>query len=356
MLHRSPWLLALALFASPALAQAPPIPPLPPIAPGAPPLVAPAATPDHWVGIVLRDASAALLAQLGLEHGLVAEDVMPDSPASKGGLQRHDVIVAVGDTQIRSGHDLMQAVAEGKDAELEFHVVRNGEKQSLKITPVKRPADQYGGGPPVVRGLPGEAIKRLWRELPGEVGNVEVDVLGPGVLFRSRPITLPEGVRVTIEREGSQPAKVAVKRGEESWEITEKELEKLPNELREPVRAMLGHPPARAFAFGEGAKEEIERQREKVEQERKRALEAFEEQKRKIRELDSDVERSVQDALERHKPQDLDRKVREAIEREKEIVGPRIRIREFNDDSLSRIEQELKELRKQLEELRREKK
>jgi hypothetical protein len=51
---------------------------------------------------------------------------------------------------------------------------------------------------------------------------------------------LPANMSVFISKEGDQPAKIVVKRGDQKWEVTEKELDKLPADVRPHVERMLG--------------------------------------------------------------------------------------------------------------------
>jgi hypothetical protein len=48
---------------------------------------------------------------------------------------------------------------------------------------------------------------------------------------------------VVIRKEGDHPATITVKRGDEKWEVTEKELDKLPADVRPHVERMLGRGP-----------------------------------------------------------------------------------------------------------------
>lgn len=50
---------------------------------------------------------------------------------------------------------------------------------------------------------------------------------------------LPDEVSITISRSGSAPARITVKNKEQSWEITEKELDKLPADIRKHVELLL---------------------------------------------------------------------------------------------------------------------
>ena len=53
-------------------------------------------------------------------------------------------------------------------------------------------------------------------------------------------VPLPPNMSIVISKEGDQPAKIVVKRGDEKWEVTEKELDKLPADVRPHVERMLG--------------------------------------------------------------------------------------------------------------------
>jgi hypothetical protein len=67
--------------------------------------------------------------------------------------------------------------------------------------------------------------------------------LRPGVVV-TRPGGLPElpgNVTVAITKQGNQPAKIVVSRGDEKWEVTEGKLDALPPELRTHVEGMLRH-------------------------------------------------------------------------------------------------------------------
>ena len=54
--------------------------------------------------------------------------------------------------------------------------------------------------------------------------------------------SLPEDVTVTTVRKGTAPMKVAVQKGNQSWEVSEKELAKLPTEIRHYAEMALSGP------------------------------------------------------------------------------------------------------------------
>ena len=80
-------------------------------------------------------------------------------------------------------------------------------------------------------GLPGAKSPMGWVDTPVTVPVAKV------VYFSTTD--LPENVTVSIVRKGTDPAKITVKKGEQSWEVTEKELSKLPEEVRKLVEPMI---------------------------------------------------------------------------------------------------------------------
>ncbi len=53
---------------------------------------------------------------------------------------------------------------------------------------------------------------------------------------------LPEDVTVTVIRKGAEPAKITIKKGDQTWEATEQEVDKLPPEARHFAETMLRGP------------------------------------------------------------------------------------------------------------------
>ncbi|HEU4640951.1 MAG TPA: RIP metalloprotease RseP [Gemmatimonadaceae bacterium] len=65
----------------------------------------------------------------------VIDQVMPDSPAERGGLQPGDSVVAVGGTPVRSWGDIVRRIESAPGRPLEFQVARKGRLVRLTITP-----------------------------------------------------------------------------------------------------------------------------------------------------------------------------------------------------------------------------
>jgi len=225
-------------------------------------LAEPVRLSEYWLGLQCAPVDEALRAQLGLAEGqgLVVQEVMPDSPAAKAGLKRFDVLAAVDGKPIKGIADLVAAVDKAKDKkDVALEVIRGGEKVEVKARPAKRPAEaRPKGGLVVPPGVEGMEELRKWFEKAFPEGKG----WGPRLrVFGGPAIVLPPGTRlgpplpgnlsITISKQGNEPAKIVVKRDDEKWELTEKELDKLPPDIRPHVERMLGRVPRVDFrVFG----------------------------------------------------------------------------------------------------------
>jgi membrane-associated protease RseP (regulator of RpoE activity) len=252
-------LATMSLAAEPA-APAPPAPPAPPAAP------APPATPseqlqvpavesevklsEYWLGVLCAphfpDALRAHV-ELPEGQGLLVHEVVPDGPGAKAGVRPMDILVKVDGKAIGKVADLAAAVEAAKDKELSIELLRKGKTETIKVTPVKRPADYQAKQYPAVPDQP--ELERIYRWFervhPGLGGRppMRLRFFHPGVVLpEDAPMhpPLPAGMSITIVKAGEEPTRITVKRGEESWEVTEKELDKLPQDIRAAVDRMLG--------------------------------------------------------------------------------------------------------------------
>jgi hypothetical protein len=202
---------------------------------------------EYWIGLECYPADATLRAQLGLPNGgLVVEQVVPDSPGDKAGMKQHDVLVSVGDMPLTGVPALVEAIEAAKDEPIELEVLRGGKSMTIKVTPGKRPEQRRFPG----RYLPEQDLGELrrWMETlrRGEAprDGLRSRFFGPGAMLPpgGESQKLPKGLTITITRSGDEPAKITVKRGDESWEVTEEKLDELPEDIRPHVARMLGRP------------------------------------------------------------------------------------------------------------------
>ncbi len=241
-----------------------------------------------WIGAMCVPVEATLRAQFGLKdgQGLVAVDVMKDSPAAQAGLRRHDVIVAIDGRALEEVGQLVKAVNDSGEHEMKLEILREGKRQTLTVKPSRRPdfdppADRrFPARMPDVEGMKDHArqmrehLERIRKQIPeaeirrleewierlerGEANHpLRMHLFGPGVVMQQMQTGggLPAGVSVTITKENEGPAKIEVRRGDDKWNVTEDDLSKLPAELRGAVGGMLGGgaaAQAKMFAFPGG--------------------------------------------------------------------------------------------------------
>lgn len=92
--------------------------------------------PLPYLGVVTSPVAPVLAAQLGLAEGfgLVVDEVLPESPAARAGVQRFDVLKLLNDQQLVDPNQLATLVRSmGKDADVSLTVLRKGGEQKLSV-------------------------------------------------------------------------------------------------------------------------------------------------------------------------------------------------------------------------------
>ncbi len=212
-----------------------------------------AQTSAYWLGIECLPVMPALRAQLNLpeRQGLLIGSIMPSSPADAAGIVRHDILLRIGDRIITNPHDLMQAVDAAKGGKIEIELLRGGKPKTVEATPAKRPEQAGVAMLPSGTTADWETVQK-WME--GMMSNQENGgsqlpsafsiIGGPGFILPQDMLglkALPAGMSIMISKSGDQPAKITVQHGDQKMELTEKELDKLPADVRPYVEQMLGH-------------------------------------------------------------------------------------------------------------------
>jgi membrane-associated protease RseP (regulator of RpoE activity) len=219
---------------------------------------------SYWLGILAAPADAILKTHLGIEVGVVVEQVVPESPAAKAGILVNDILLKFGDAELADVEGLQKAVGETKDREAKVTLLRAGKQTTVNVKPQVRPAD-LGLAAPVRPGDWGQITEMLKRLERGDFGEdpLRMFFIQPGVvvpkelkqqrieLFTSPPgaLQLPKGTRVTVTRQNDAPTKITVEKDGQKWEVGEGELDKLPEDVRPAVKGMLGG--GRVFVFGQ---------------------------------------------------------------------------------------------------------
>lgn len=183
--------------------------------------------PKLWIGLMGQPVDETLSAQLGIDHGIVIADVVPDSPAAKAGLQKHDIVLSVQDKPVTKIEDFFEPVEKSEGKPLSLSVIRAGKPLAIEVQPHDRPARD-------AHELETRQDVLYWTPQGGE----RIAVVNPGIIVGKN--SLPDDVSVTIERRGSQPASIVVKQGEQEWRAAEDKLNELPEHVRPWVQPMLG--------------------------------------------------------------------------------------------------------------------
>ncbi len=90
-----------------------------------------------WLGVNIRPMTEEVATVLGYDapRGAVVEAVTEDSPAARAGLQKGDIILSVGDTEVEDLRDLTRSVATmAPDTQAEFTVLRKGKQITVDVT------------------------------------------------------------------------------------------------------------------------------------------------------------------------------------------------------------------------------
>jgi len=103
---------------------------------------APRMRPAAFLGVATSPVPPVLSAQLGLAEGfgLVVDEVMPESPAGKAGVQRFDVLRLFNDQQLVDPGQLASLVrAQSREAEITVTLLRKGQEQKVSVKIAERP-------------------------------------------------------------------------------------------------------------------------------------------------------------------------------------------------------------------------
>ena len=314
-----------------------------------------APTPEYWMGVQLEPLPEIIKSQLKLERGMVVVHVFPDSPAASAELKPHDIVLKAGDKDIQAPEDLVQAVNDSKDKELALIVLRSGTENTLRVTPAKRPVTNVPVSPETPYADVVTQVLQLGQQNPG--GDVQLFAVRPGGVFAYAQAGLPDNLDVRIEKRGNKPATVKVTRIQEgedqTWEVTEDKLGELPEDVRGHVQQMLHGPQPRRLAArlpeAQGQQAQAHARMQEAQNQLSRRLGEYRVQVKPRMALPAGV---APHAV--RMPQALPPQADSGIQAKLDAI---LRKLDENEDSaIQRLDNEIKALRKEVEELRQEKK
>lgn len=186
----------------------------------------------RWIGVACEGVPDALRAHLDLSEGqgLLVMQVVSGSPAEKAGLVVHDVLLEVNGKAIKSIDDLVKAVDESDDG-IELKWIHKGETRTKAVSPVERPGD--AGAADV------DAARRLFLRDRDRSWPFQMRFMGPAFELRDAK-EFPKDLKIEIKKHGDQPAEITVEKGDQKWQITEEQLNQLPEDVRSFVEPFVG--------------------------------------------------------------------------------------------------------------------
>ena len=314
---------------------------------------------DYWVGLQLDAVPEDVRAHLDIpaDQGLYVGEVIADGPASKAGLKQHDILLEADGKPLKQVSDLADAIGAKQDEPLSLKLTRQGKIQTVEITPAKRPAEGniLGREKENARRVAVETLRRAEKARDESLRQVDrarreareaaerveeavgeplrIQFFHPGMVLPFGAAARPpfdDDLSVTITKKGKTPAKVEVHKGNESWTVTDEELDKLPESVRGQVQGLLGRPsqnvsftitteespeaegrgeqprktPPAAVPGRPDARQRSERRRERELSEVARQLESLQRQVEKLRAEQKRNPRSAEDRPEGRGPED----------------------------------------------------
>ena len=106
----------------------------------------PATSTNYWVGVPVAPVDAMLrshLTALPANSGLIATDVIAESPAAKAGLQKYDILTKLNDIPLTKEETLREQVQKSDGKEIKVEVLRAGKPVSLSLTPEKHKSSSH---------------------------------------------------------------------------------------------------------------------------------------------------------------------------------------------------------------------
>ena len=201
-----------------------------------------------WLGVACEPVTDVLRAHVDLPEGtgLVVQQVVPDSPAEAAGLQQHDILMQAGGNKLTSVEDLISALNDAGEVELSLVWLRKGDRLTKSVKPAERPASVTVFAPDGEQpsALSDAGNIKAWVEQRLQQGDapstMQFRFLGPGMDLGNRSTgNMPANLTIRVEKQGDEPARIKVTRDQDTWEITENDVDSLPEDIRPHVARML---------------------------------------------------------------------------------------------------------------------
>ena len=187
------------------------------------------------MGIKVHDLTPALANYFGLQkpHGVLVEEILPDSPAVSAGIEEKDVIIRFGNQRISNTNSFINIVKElKKDSNNKIKVIRRTIAREFKIT----------ARDIAISELPTNIQPKYAVQPAKNVKEIKNDFLWRGMLITDLPDSLKDtsGVYVAKVNTGSSAEAGGITTGNIITFIDTMEIQNL-NDLREAVKKISGN-------------------------------------------------------------------------------------------------------------------
>jgi membrane-associated protease RseP (regulator of RpoE activity) len=114
--------------------------------------------PRRQIGVSLIGMTKQMSDNFGVAGGAMISEVRENSPAAKAGLKAGDIIVEIDGKAVRGDGEVMRAMGEKKDGDVTLTIVRDRNRQTLKVTPEESKGGFQFFGVPGAPKTPGTMI------------------------------------------------------------------------------------------------------------------------------------------------------------------------------------------------------
>ncbi len=202
---------------------------------------------EYWLGVLCRPADDLPRAESGTadESALRIEQVVPDSPAERAGIQPGDVLLRLDGKPLKQPEDLQAAVQQSGGKRIELRLRRGDRELTIAAVPEKRP--ELRGTLPA--DLPdAERMRKLFEQMGTDPAARARQAMrwhsfGPGLIVRvepAGPAVVPENMTIAIQKSGRQPAEIVVTYQGQTYRVREDQIDRLPESIRPHVETLMG--------------------------------------------------------------------------------------------------------------------
>jgi serine protease Do len=98
-----------------------------------------------WLGVQVQPVTAGIAESLGMRkaEGAIVDQLQPESPAAKAGIESGDVITAINGTPVKDSRELARTISMmAPNSSVKLEVLRKGESRSVTVTLAQMPNEQ----------------------------------------------------------------------------------------------------------------------------------------------------------------------------------------------------------------------